>query len=586
MTDVDRLPSDLADLRSPVRTVLLSIPDLQRREELADQLTGAGFRVLGSSSWTAGLDLLVDNSVDLGIVDTAIKDYDIYPLSHPQRSVAGASTGELPLIFLVDDPAEFDWDAYAQLDQAEIHTATGCDDQLVRQVCALATRLDRQAFDRVCAEQLRAAVRRVSATIRATTDPQRLADRLVEGLVEVFGVDLVSVGTFEDDRVPTLAVQWTRERGQLVPIDTTSDRPALQALAGRLWAAGTTLALSDHRAYTPTHGAEKLFARAGELGAGASVSVPIGDGDTAFGLLWMASKRTRVWSALETSLLQHLAGNVAHAMMQGQVITGQQEVLRRLERLDRAKSDFLATVNHELRTPLASLTAYLDLIQDGAGGPIPDQAAAMLNVVSRNANRLGAMIDDVLTVSRIAADDPQVDWAQVDLKGIAERVLVKLARASASADVDLVTDIASGVVVDGDATLLQQVVFQLVDNAIKFSRPGGKVVVGISERMAAGVPTVAITVTDTGIGIPADEVPALFTSFYRGAQSQVDATAGSGLGLTIVQGLVAAHGGHVSLAAADGGGTRVVVELPRRRRADWGVVDRLLPSAEPVQGLA
>lgn len=578
MTDVDSFPPDLAGMRQPLRTVLVSVPDARRRDELSTELIRSGFRVLGSSSWTAALDLLAENSVDLGIVDAAITDYYTDPPSHPRPDpVAGSQcpTGEVPLIFLVDDPGEFDWDAYALLDRAEVHAVAGTDRQLVRRVCALANRLDRQALERQSADRLRTAVRRVSASIQATNDPVMTTERLVAGLVEVFGVDIISFTTFDDDRVPGLALHWKRDE-LLHAVDTTAYRAHQRALSERLWSAGTTLALSDHRGHTPTPGMEDLLAWAiDELGAEASISVPIGDGDTAFGLLWMASGRTRTWSPLEISLLQHLAGNVAHGMMQGQVITAQQEVLRRLERLARAKNDFLATVNHELRTPLTSLTAYLDLVQDGAGGPVPDQAAQMLSVVARNAKRLGALIDDVLTVSRMAADDPLVDWAPVDLSDVTDRVLAKLAAAATAADVDLVASIARDVVVEGDAAHLGQVVFQLLGNAIKFTRPGGRVEIEVAEDSAAGEPAATIAITDTGIGIPEDEMPELFTSFFRGSNAQAGAVAGSGLGLVIVRGLVEAHQGRVTVEPAETGGTRVCVQLPTHR-VDRQVIDRLL----------
>lgn len=578
MTDLDSHHPELGALRRPRRTVLLCVPDSQRRTGLSDQLSGAGFRVLVSATWTTALDLLAANTVDVGIVDAAIDDYCTDPPGHPpgQPTPDPRPTGELPLIFLVDDPADFDWDAYALLDRAEVHATAGTDRHLVRRVCALANRIDRQALERRDAERLRTAVRLVSTTIRATHDPVLMIDRLVLGLAEVFEVDLINFGTFDEARVPTLAVQWKRGYGRPTPLDTTAYRPAIKSLASRLWETGTTLTLGQHPDGRPLPGVEVLFGFAAKLGAEASISVPIGEGDDAFGLLWMATTRSRTWSALEISLLQHLVANVAHEMMQGQVITGQREVLRRLERLDQAKNDFLATVNHELRTPLTSLSAYLDLVRDGAGGPVPARAAQMLSAVARNAERLGALVDDVLTMSRMAAEDPVVDWGVVDLSKAAGRILTKLGPAAAAAEVELVGQIDSELLVDGDVAQLQQVIFQLLDNAIKFTPPGGGVEILVTGHPDGGEPAVAVVVTDSGVGIPEDEVPELFTSFYRGSTAQTSAVAGSGLGLAIVAGLVHAHRGQVSVESSEGSGTRIMVVLPKTRRPDGDVPDRLL----------
>lgn len=256
--------------------------------------------------------------------------------------------------------------------------------------------------------------------------------------------------------------------------------------------------------------------------------------------------------------------------------------MRRLERLDRAKNDFLATVNHELRTPLTSMSAYLDLVRDGAGGPVPERAAQMLGAVARNAERLGALVDDVLTMSRMAADDPEVDWGVVDLGKTAERVLSKLGPVAAGAEIELVSHLAPGLLVNGDTTQLQQVLSQLLDNAITFTRPGGWVEIEITEDPGGAEHAAAANVVpDTGVGIPADEVAELFTSFFRGSQAQAGAVAGSGLGLAIAAGLVEAHRGQVTVEPTADGGTRVTVVLPRTRCSNEAVPYRLLGGTRP-----
>ena len=551
--------------------MLLSVPGDRRRRELADSLEEAGFEVLCSSSWTAALELMAGHAIDLGIVDTAVSDYHTAPPRTPRDGPAvnpRRPTGELPLIFLVEDPAAFDWDAYARLDRAEIATSA-IDQALVRRVCALADRLDRQDLEHQADDQLRIAVRGISAAIRTSDEPAVIARRLVGGIGGAFAVDQVHFITLEDDRVPEFSVQWTRKSDELVPLDTRSYRSTIRCLVERLWEGGTTFQTTDGDELPPGPDLVEMVGWAARLGARASISVPVGDGNAPFGILWLADTgRRRSWSALEISLLQHLAGNVAHAVTQAQVVTGQREVLRRLERLNRSKNDFLTTVNHELRTPLTSLTAYLDLLQDGTGGELPPAAAEMLGVVQRNANRLGGLIDDVLTVSRIAAGDPEMAWAQVPLSTLTREVLARLGPVAVNQGVDLLVSLpATEIVVDADARHLEQVLVHLVDNAVKFTDVGGRVHVEITEPSRDGEPVVEITVTDTGIGIgiPEEEVPELFTSFFRGSNAQGSAKAGSGLGLAIAHGLVEAHRGLLTVDALPTGGTRARVRMPVHR---------------------
>jgi signal transduction histidine kinase len=251
-------------------------------------------------------------------------------------------------------------------------------------------------------------------------------------------------------------------------------------------------------------------------------------------------------------------------MMLGQVITAHQDALSRLQRLDRAKRDFLTTVNHELQTPLTCLTAYLDLIDDGAGGEIPPRARAMFHVAQRNANRLRTLIDDVVTITRSTANEPELNWTPVHLTPLLRGVLKSLRRVADAGSVAVsLAEVGRGFVVEGDAIQLHQVFRNIADNAVKFTPPGGRIDVGFAECLLAGaVAGVRVTVADSGIGIPEEEMPDLFTSFFRASNAQAGAIAGSGLGLAIVRRLVDAHGGAVSISQTPGGGTTVAVTLP------------------------
>ncbi len=563
-------PDEGARSRSTA-TILVCAPDDGRRTRMSDQLTGAGFRVLATRSWSGAQDLLADNDVHLGVVDSAVSDYRP-DLLHAQDAPTYWSdqTAETPLIFLVDDPLRFDWDTYAGLDRAEILSHSAVPDMLVPQVCALVRWLDRQGEQRQAETRLRAAVRDISTGLQTNDESRVLIERLVVGIGAAFDADLVSFMALDNAPVTGFAVQWDASSGGFEPFDIARYGAPLHALAEVLWAGGIALQVASHESSTPPPALAELFTWAASMGIASSITIPVGDANAPFGLLWLASRRSRRWSPLEVSMLELLAGRLSRGMLQAQVFADQREVLRRLAKLDRAKSDFLATVNHELRTPLTTMTAYLDLLRDGAGGPLPDRATEMVSIIDRNASRLGSLVNDILTVSRMAANDVEVTWAEVDVSRLARQVVNQVRPAAAARGVELVTELTPSLLVDGDARQLEQVLAELADNAVKFTGSGGRVEFEVTEDGSENPPTVQVCVSDTGTGIGAgiseDEMPDLFTSFYRGAHAQATAVAGSGLGLAIVSGLVAAHDGTVDVTTTETGGTRVRIHLPKTRR--------------------
>ncbi|MGX9899210.1 histidine kinase dimerization/phospho-acceptor domain-containing protein [Arthrobacter sp. SA17] len=168
-----------------------------------------------------------------------------------------------------------------------------------------------------------------------------------------------------------------------------------------MWAEGDVLIVDDHS--THEWDAEDLGLRDWMSGMNPRTSalIPVGEGNSSLGLIWITQLDSpRFWSRTEISMIQHVAGNVAYGLIQGHLISGQQQVLRQLQQLDQAKTDFLATVNHELRTPLTSITAYLDMIRDGSGGKLPNEVNRMLDIIVRNSERLRRLIEDMLAVSK------------------------------------------------------------------------------------------------------------------------------------------------------------------------------------------
>jgi two-component system sensor histidine kinase BaeS len=209
----------------------------------------------------------------------------------------------------------------------------------------------------------------------------------------------------------------------------------------------------------------------------------------------------------------------------------------------------VADVAHELRTPLATLQASLEAIADGVVDPTPAQLSSLKDEVLR----LGRLVDDLEALAAAEAAGLRIERQPVDLAAVAAKAAAQLALQFEAGDLRLETQL-SPAIVDGDEQRLHQVVTNLLTNALKFTPPRGEVRLEVD----AADGTARMAVTDTGIGIPPEELPRVFERFWRGS----GAAAGSGIGLTVVAELVRAHQGTVTVDSTPRSGTRLTVTLP------------------------
>ncbi len=225
--------------------------------------------------------------------------------------------------------------------------------------------------------------------------------------------------------------------------------------------------------------------------------------------------------------------------------------------LERMRDAFVATVSHELRTPLTSISGFLEMLRDEEHR-IGDTGRTYLDVIRRSAERLHHLVEDLLFVAQIEARRVDLQHDPIDLAVVAERA-VEAVRPWASEKhvrVDLKTDSVPTIL--GDERRLGQVLDNLLSNAVKFSRDGGVVDVVVGNDNGAA----RIVVTDSGIGIAADEQGHVFSRFYRARTANDLAVPGTGLGLAITRTLVDQHGGTIDLTSSEGEGTSVTVRLP------------------------
>jgi signal transduction histidine kinase len=221
---------------------------------------------------------------------------------------------------------------------------------------------------------------------------------------------------------------------------------------------------------------------------------------------------------------------------------------------NRAKEDFLATLSHELRTPLNAMLGWTRLLRSGRLDP--ETMGRALDTIERNAHMQEQLIADILDLSRIVTGKLRVDLRPVELTPILRAAVDAVSPGAAAKGVHLLTDVDVDVVVLGDADRLQQVVWNLLANSIKFTPAGGMVRLSLA-RTGSGV---VVTVTDTGEGIEPALLPFIFDRFTQGDASVTRPHGGLGLGLSIVRHILELHGGKVQ-ASSEGPGKGAIFSL-------------------------
>lgn len=236
----------------------------------------------------------------------------------------------------------------------------------------------------------------------------------------------------------------------------------------------------------------------------------------------------------------------------------QLEMLDRMEELGRAKTDFVSKISHELRSPLTSVIGYVELLLDGGPGDPTEEQARMLAIIERNSLRLLGLIEDLLTMSGVEAGIFELEVGPVDLAKVVENVRETTAPAASKAELDLRVVLGPDVDLIGDHEQLERALLNLVSNAIKFNVPNGTI--EITTRPEGD--DIAVSVRDTGTGVPAAEQGQLFTRFFRAARSKEQEVPGTGLGLYIVKQIVELHGGAIEVESTPAGTTFTML-LPK-----------------------
>jgi two-component system phosphate regulon sensor histidine kinase PhoR len=234
--------------------------------------------------------------------------------------------------------------------------------------------------------------------------------------------------------------------------------------------------------------------------------------------------------------------------------------ITQLKQTDKVRRDFVANVSHELRTPLSILRGYIETLLDNPQTS-DKELSRILRVMERHSKRLGLLVDDLLTLARLESRSAGLQFSDVQLAELLQSVIrdweKKLAEKQLKVVVDLSPDART---IRADETRLHEVLYNLLDNALKYSRENGE----IGLRAAQHGPEIVLSVTDNGIGITKDDLPRIFERFYRADKARSRELGGTGLGLAIVKHIAQLHGGRVEAESELGKGTTIRVILPAR----------------------
>jgi signal transduction histidine kinase len=296
------------------------------------------------------------------------------------------------------------------------------------------------------------------------------------------------------------------------------------------------------------------------MGMASLVFVPLGAGPECMGsLVLMRSNPRRGWTDIECAALLDIGHDLGRAALNARTFEREHDLVTELQALDVYKSQLLATVSHELKSPLTAVTGHLELLQSGVI-PISNQAHSSLNAIGRASKRMSRVIEDLLYLRKVGEPERELDLEPVDLRELVADALVMTSMSVVAKDLEIHFQAPDEPVLAlGESRELDKVVHNLINNAVKYTPEHRRIHICLESY--SGV--VALAVTDEGIGISEADQALLFTEFFRSTNPEAKAQAGTGLGLTIVKRIIDRHGGSIQLDSVQGAGSTFMVTLPR-----------------------
>ncbi len=425
---------------------------------------------------------------------------------------------------------------------------------------------------------------RISSAVVQATDEQALLSEICRIAVEVAGYPMAWVGRAEQDeartvRPVTFAGAGASEFLDRIHVSWAEDQygrgTAGRAIRSRQPAIGRDLRRNPDFAAWHHAFAKRDFA--------AAIAVPLEAAAEVYGVLLVYATEPDAFDGTEVELLARLSADISHGMTALRARRERADAMAALERVrdelearvaertrelrlakdaaeaaDRTKSAFLATMSHELRTPLNSIIGFSGILLHGLAGPLNEEQRKQLTMVQNSARHLLALINDVLDISKIEAGQLEIRTERFDLGASAAKVVESLRPSAEHKGLALSLQLEGRLAsYCGDQRRIEQVLMNLLSNAVKFTDSGG-CEVRCSERDGS----ILVSVRDTGIGIAAGDLPALFRPFHQLDQGLARRHEGTGLGLSISKRLVEMMGGGISVESRPGAGSTFCFTLP------------------------
>jgi signal transduction histidine kinase/CHASE3 domain sensor protein len=403
-------------------------------------------------------------------------------------------------------------------------------------------------------ERLQLATEALSGALSRT----EVANLIVDQAMEALGAQSGALAALEGDRLCFVAVRGVSALnvGEFVPLDDA--RPLTTAVR-----TGQPVVLTGAQAVRerfPVIVAAHLVD-----GIEALAAFPMESGGRVLGGLIVRFKYQRVLGAVDRSFMNALSRIAAEALDRARLFDAERDARTAAEAANRAKAAFLASMSHELRTPLQAALGFAQLMRSGLYGPITAEQDEVLGRVERSQTHLARLIDDILDFARLEAGRVRINLAMVDVSDVFAELTPIVGPQAAEKKVTLeMATPSTPICVRADRHRLQQILINLVGNAVKFTPEGGRVAVHARRDGARAT----ISVTDFGVGIPADRLQSIFEPFVQVDSELTRTASGAGLGLAISRDLARMMGGDLTVESELGKGSVFSVSLPVASEAD------------------
>jgi signal transduction histidine kinase len=379
--------------------------------------------------------------------------------------------------------------------------------------------------------------------------------------IDIVGDD-TSVSQLVVAHVDPTKVAWARELRQRFPPDPDTPRGVPNVI--RTGRTEFFPEITDDMLRASAHSAEQLEI-ALKVGFTSVIIAPLTARDRTLGAItFVTAESGRRYDAADVALAEELARRAAIAIDNARLYAAEQQARAEAEAAVRLRDQFLSIAAHELKTPLTTLlgNAQLMLRRAQRDSTLPERELRQLRMINEQSSRLHRMVLALLDISRLESGQLSIERARLDLVALTRRVVDEIRPAADGRTIDFVAP-GEPLPIAGDELRLEQVLQNLIQNALKYSPDDQPIAVRVERRSGQA----AVVVADRGIGIPAAALPRLFTRFYRAPNAEIQQIGGMGVGLYVVKEIVTLHGGEIAVESVEGQGSTFTILLPLRTEA-------------------